>query len=114
MRQTDSQKNKLSHIKQKKMTRQTVTERIKKTLHIKTIKKEYRTWFYTVEHNGIEHDIRMFDFQKEEKRDSDNLQCLIERLPNGTEIIKQDQAPLIAKRYEVGKIYKFNTLNCSP
>lgn len=107
MRQTDSQKNNLSHIKQKKMTRQAVTERIKKTLHIKTIKKEYRTWFYTVEHNGIEHDIRMFDFQKEEKRDSDNLQCLIERLPNGTEIIKQDQAPLIAKRYEVGKIYKF-------
>ncbi|MGN0010361.1 MAG: hypothetical protein ACI35N_03420, partial [Marinilabiliaceae bacterium] len=71
------------------MTRQAETERIKKTLHIKTIKKEYRTWFYTVEHNGIEHDIRMFDFQKEEKRDSDNLQCLIERLPNGTEIIKQ-------------------------
>ena len=56
------------------MTRQAVTERIKKTLHIKTIKKEYRTWFYTVEHNGIEYDIRMFDFQKEEKRDSDNLQ----------------------------------------
>lgn len=83
------------------------TERSKKMLDVKSIKKGYNSWYFIVEHAGKEYELKMFDFQKETSSTKDSIPCLIEKYPNGTVVVKQDQAPLIAERYKVGGVYRF-------
>ncbi len=81
-------------------------ERTKMSLKLKDIKKDYKRWYYVVEYNGQDYELKMFDFQKTESR-PDTIECLIERKINGRPEVKQDLAPLIARRYPVGKTAKF-------
>ncbi len=83
-----------------------LVERTKTSLKVKSIKKDYKKWFYVVEYNGQEHELKMFDFQKDESQ-PEIIACLVEREINGQTVVKQDLAPLIAKRYPVGKTAKF-------
>lgn len=83
-------------------------ERAKKRLGIKSIKKGYHSWFYVVEYGGKEYELKMFDFQKQTENERDSVDCLIEKLADGSAIVKQDIAPLIAERYKVGNVYRFN------
>lgn len=83
------------------------TERTKKKLDVKSIKKGYNSWCFIVDYAGKEYELKMFDFQKETSSTKDSIPCLIERYPNGTVVVKQDLAPLIAERYKVGRVYRF-------
>lgn len=83
-----------------------LVERIKTSLKLKDIKKDFKAWYYVVEYDGQEYSLKMFDFQKTQKR-PEIIECLVERKINGAPEVKQDLAPLIAKRYPVGKSAKF-------
>lgn len=82
-------------------------ERIKKRLDVKSVEKVGYSWFYVVEYKGNDYELRLFDFQKDENKNATQVACLIDKLPDGQTVVKQDMAPLIAERYTVGQTYKF-------
>lgn len=82
-------------------------ERIKKRIDVKSVEKIGFSWFYVVEYKGTDYNLRLFDFQIDENKNATQVDCLIEKHPDGSTVVKQDMAPLIAERYKVGQICKF-------
>ena len=87
------------------MTKETSVQpiQIKAELRVKDLKKSYRHWYYVVEYEGGEYDIKLFDFQKEQGLLPQAIKCIIKK-KGGETAIQQDMVPLIASRYKVGDI----------
>ena len=75
-------------------------------LPIKEIRQENKKSFFIVSHEGREHAIMMFEFQKNDPR-TDRLQCVVKEISDGQPVFVQDFSLLYPRFYTEGQTYQF-------
>lgn len=75
-------------------------------LPIKEIRQENKKSFFIVSHEGREHAIMMFEFQKNDPR-SDKMQCVVKEIRDGQPVFVQDFSLLYPRFYTEGQTYQF-------
>lgn len=85
-----------------------ITKDIKRTAKVKEIRRDGSRWYYVVDIDGVEYDIKMYDYQKPLPQ-PDSITCIISNDPffDGRKKVKQDLVPIIAAQYKVGEVYTF-------
>ena len=75
-------------------------------LPIKEIRTENKKSYFIVTHEGREHAIIMFDFQKDDPR-TDTMRCMVKDVIDGIPVFIQDFSILYRRFYTQGTIYSF-------
>ena len=75
-------------------------------LPIKEIRTENKKSYFIVTHEGREHAIIMFDFQKDDPR-TDTMRCMVKDVIDGVPVFIQDFSILYRRFYTQGTIYSF-------
>ena len=68
-------------------------------LPVKEVITENKRTFYKVEANGKEHNILLFDFQKDDEKPED-IACIVKELREGEPLFVQDTQPLLMRLYK--------------
>ena len=75
-------------------------------LPVKEVITENKRTFYKVEANGKEHNILLFDFQKDDEKPED-IACIVKELREGEPLFVQDTQPLLMRLYKENEVYPF-------
>lgn len=75
-------------------------------LPVKEVITENKKTFYKVEANGKEHNILLFDFQKDDEKPED-IACIVKELREGEPLFVQDTQPLLMRLYKENEVYPF-------
>lgn len=75
-------------------------------LPVKEVITENKRTFYKVEANGKEHNILLFDFQKDDEK-PEKIACLVKELREGEPLFVQDTQPLLMRLYKEKEVYPF-------
>ncbi|MBR5612306.1 MAG: ATP-binding protein [Bacteroidaceae bacterium] len=75
-------------------------------LPIKEIRTENKKSYFIVTHEGREHAIIMFDFQKDDRR-TDTMRCMVKDVIDGVPVFIQDFSTLYRRFYTQGTLYPF-------
>lgn len=75
-------------------------------LPVKEVISENKRTFYKVEAQGKEHNILLFDFQKDDEK-PEKIACIVKELRNGEPLFVQDTQPLLMRLYKEKEVYPF-------
>lgn len=75
-------------------------------LPVKEVITENKRTFYKVEANGKEHNILLFDFQKDDEK-PEEIACIVKELREGEPLFVQDTQPLLMRLYKENEVYPF-------